>query len=622
MPTSRPTTLLALSCLAATWASLAARAASPGPSPIPEGQIPPAVLAQLKGLENQFDLALAQDCAPERCFSKGCVYGAHVVADKPRSGSLPGLGDERGPGSVASQEYLTQATCEFAHEKSIPVKDVQALIKRLQQKLSKGWMVVTVENKLLEPISAGLRDSPPPPPEPVVAPPPAKAETPPAPSPTWELGVAMRELWVSLLPHFSWMIAVVLGTLATLIIIWGLRRLGRESLEDKALLAQLAQGGPPADEGQSAAEKREEGAPLDPPAKEKSLSELGDEKEDVAAQMSAWNERIAGERLEKEQSVVNDLLREWLKSGEFALLAKAIFVFNDRLPLAFPSDGELAKRKIEFADYIRTVDEQRLPSDAEFFRTLNQHAISSSLLSQSDAEVYRSLREEFGSMGVARLIEMLPGRQGALLFALVPVDCQQEVARVLTLELRRNVCEQLLVSNRVSREETAHVFAVLRAACAGKAIPQHDLAETILDRGCEFDAAGALSVLLPYVPEKVRQELFSEAFERSSGAFPLWYEKIVFADMLTRVPGSLQTDLLLDVDIRSLAGWLSMQNPAWLDRFMRGLSPSMLNAVRASMAFGSRADQLTLARRGQGELAAALQKLVARGQVTFAEILT
>ena len=36
----------------------------------------------------------------------------------------------------------------------------------------------------------------------------------------------------------------------------------------------------------------------------------------------------------------------------------------------------------------------RTPSDGEFFRVLNHHAISSSLLAQSDAESYRSLREE------------------------------------------------------------------------------------------------------------------------------------------------------------------------------------------------------------------------------------
>ena len=131
---------------------------------VPRTQIPPSVVAELRMIENQFDLALAQDCAPERCFSKGCAYGEHTVADKPRNGSLPGLGEEQGPGSVSPQEYLTLARCSFAHEKGIAPRDVQALVKRLEQKLSKGWLMVSVEHEVLEPISPSLRDSCPRPP--------------------------------------------------------------------------------------------------------------------------------------------------------------------------------------------------------------------------------------------------------------------------------------------------------------------------------------------------------------------------------------------------------------------------------------------------------------------------
>ena len=85
-----------------------------------------------------------RDCAPERCVSKGCTYRDHAVVDLPRNSSLPGLGQSEGLGAVAPQEYLTQARCELAHEKSIASKDVQALVKRLEQRLSKGWLQVTV----------------------------------------------------------------------------------------------------------------------------------------------------------------------------------------------------------------------------------------------------------------------------------------------------------------------------------------------------------------------------------------------------------------------------------------------------------------------------------------------
>ena len=46
-------------------------------------------------LENQFELALALDCSPERCFSKGCTYVEHETADQPRGMSLPGFSQDQ-----------------------------------------------------------------------------------------------------------------------------------------------------------------------------------------------------------------------------------------------------------------------------------------------------------------------------------------------------------------------------------------------------------------------------------------------------------------------------------------------------------------------------------------------
>jgi hypothetical protein len=165
---------------------------------LPDKHIPPSVLLELRLLENQFDLALSRDCAPEKCVSKGCVYRDHVVVDLPRNASLPGLPASEGLGAVPPQEYLTQASCEFAHEKGVSTRDSQALVKRLEQRLSKGWLKVTVTPQLLEPISPALAESPPPKPE--VVPPPVKPEPPPAapePPKEWDAKIALRELWVT-----------------------------------------------------------------------------------------------------------------------------------------------------------------------------------------------------------------------------------------------------------------------------------------------------------------------------------------------------------------------------------------------------------------------------------------
>ncbi len=603
-----------------TLATIHTAHAQSSATPVPEKHIPAPVLMDLRTLESQFDLFLGRDCAPERCVSKGCTYRDHAVVDLPRGTSLPGLGQQEGLGAVPPQEYLTQARCEFAHEKSIAAKDVQALVKRLEQRLSKGWLQVTVSRQVLEPISAALAISPPPIPETSLV---AKVETPPAPpppAPKWEWDVAVRELWVGLLPHFSWMIALLLGTLATLAIIWGGRRLGRESLEEKAMMAQLAAGGLNANEPTE--ETTDEMPILPDPAEQLKLADKNEEAGFVTEQQRLWNERIGQGELGKDEGGVVELLRTWLRAGEFSYLAKAIFVFGNRLSLAFSSDGQLAVRKIEFAEYLKQLDEKTLPSDGEFFRVLNHHAISSSLLAQSDAESYRSLREEFGADGLAHLIESLPPRNGALLFAMVPTDCQHELSRALPPHLRVQVATQLLVSNRISNEERQHLFETLDNARAGLPLqmPAKTGTHEIVDRGREFDAAGALSVLCSHLEAEERKVVFTEALKRSSGTHPSWYEEILYPDMLFKLPGELQADLLLEVDVKNLAGWASMQQASWQESFLARLPATLQNAMRANMGFGSRADQLLQARRGHLELVTGMKKLVARGKVSFSEI--
>lgn len=579
-------------------------------APVPQTHVPPTVLMELRAVETQFDLALSRDCAPERCFSKGCVYRDHVAVDMPRNGSLPGLGLGEGPGSTPPQEYLTAARCEFTHEKAVSSKDVQALKRRLEQRLSKGWLQVTVTHQPLEPVSPGLKESPADKPE-VAPPPPAPVETKPAGPTEWDTAVAIRELWVSLLPHFSWMIALVLVTLGALTIIWALRRLGRESLEEKAMAAQLsAEAAKPA--------PAPEAAPA--PAAEASDKAVDEETAFVGAQQQLWTEKIAQAELTREESTVAELLRHWLRTGEYALLARAILKFGDNLSLAFSADGDLAAKKLEFAEYLRTLDESKLPSDAEFFKKLNQHAVSSSVLAQADAEIYRSLREEFGPSGVARLVEALPGRYGALLFGLVPLDTQQEAARRMSAPQRLNLAGQLMLSNRISRQELAHLFEVLKAARAGEPLPRAPQSEAIPDRGREFDAAGALSVLLGFVDATDRSALFGRMLQQSAGALPRWFEDILHPDMLLKLPQELQADVLLDVDVKGLAGWSSVQPAEWQENFLSRMAPAMQNAVRASMAFPSRADQLRLAKAGHHELVSAVKKQVAQGKVSFTEI--
>ncbi len=570
---------------------------------VPVRQIPPSVLAELQDLDNRFDSALAADCDSRRCFSKGCTYVDHAVADQPRAMSLPGLGSDPGPGSVAAQEYLTRARCTFAYEESVDEQDAQALARRLQSKVSKAWTSVSVSSSKLQALPAYLGEPPPPP----VLDEQTEAVATPARE-TFSAGVAGRELWDSLLPHYYWMIGLVMMTLAGTILVWAWRRVGRESLEEQALLAQMAGTESEIDDDDAA-----ELALANP-------EEPEDERAFGLRQREAWGERLAAVDPDDPELELQALIRDLLRSEQWPLLAKAVLTFPVTFLATFPAGGDIASAKLELADFLKTVDVDALPSDADFFRNLNRHALSAALVTQSDAQIVRSLREEFGTAGLVSLIDALVARPGALLFALAPADEQHELVRLLSSDQKADLAEQLLRSNRMNPSETAYLFEVLRAARGDHTLPPAPTMDEVSDRGSAFDAAGALSVLLPGVESERRTALFAGALQRFHGSLPAWYREILVPDMLFALSGDARNDLMLGLDVQTLAAWMSLLDPSTTDWLQSGMPGSLRVSVQASMVFASRSQQLALAERGRRELARGLQAQLAREGLAFEQI--
>ncbi len=581
------------------WGSIAGAQAPT----VPDRQIPPTVLTELRGLQHRFESALAQDCAPERCFPKGCTYGQHSVADRPRATALPGLAEEKGPGSVPAQEYLTLARCTFAHERSLSGRDARALVRRLQTKLSAGWTVVEVSGQRLQPISAKLKEAPEPPkPEvPEVVEPPAPPPEPPPP--VWELPIAMRELWVNLLPHFAWMIAVIMGTIAAMLLIWGWRRLGRISPEEQVMLAQLS----------TLPESEDE--PVEPTDEEQ---EPAAEAEDpfVTEQRTYWTNRFA-DPAEGPDPDIQALISQWLNSGEKGLLCKAVLTFPENFPSAFPDGGEYAESKLNFSEYLRDVDEAALPSELIFYTKLKQHALSAALGRHADAKGMASLRADFGAAGLVRFVAAVPARYGALLYAHASAEDQFEAARLLSQTQVADLAEQLLQSNRMSRYEGEYVVGLLAASESGQPIPEPPRNIEVSDQGTTFDAAAALSILLPLAEAPERSALLANAKDRFGGRFPGWYKDILFPELLLQLSDEARADLLLEVEVRGLSGWLSMLPSESHDAVLQGMSGSLHNAVRASSVFASSAEQVEFFGQGRLELAAALHKQLARSATPF-----
>jgi hypothetical protein len=587
----------------------------------PRTYIPAAVQLELRQAESRFESALAQDCATDKCFSNGCVYVSHTTTDLPRDTALPGLDSEQGPGSVPVQDTLTEIRCGFSHEKNVGAKDVAALARRLEQRLSRGWLRVVVTTTELSPVPRKLSDDLHPPdddaapkkpeddkadvepPAPTEPPPPPPAPPPPGALTSVE---AIRDLWETMLPHFSWMAAIALLTSSVLVLIWAGRRLGAPSFDEKILLAQLANEAPPPPPSPTTADATAASA--------KEPAEI-EESDFVKAQEELWAGRLANASADSD-AIVAHLLQEWLRAGNFPMLARALLVFGDRVASALATDSDLAMKKLEFAAYFRDVDEATLPSRTEFFRRLNQHAMASTLLAQDDVKPYRTLREDFGSSGVVDLMEQLPARAAALLFALMPRDSQSDVARLLPQPLRRATAEHLLASTRMARAESEFIFQSIAAVREGRPLPPPPSA-TVADRGPAIDGATALSVLLPHIPREVRAQLFQQAVAKSGGNAPRWFEDILFGPMLDHLEAEARQDLLLEVDIRGLAAWLGSQEQEWQRAFTTSLSTSLQTALRTNGLFSSRDEALRLARVGHDEITRALKLLYAKERVTF-----
>jgi hypothetical protein len=580
---------------------------------VPNRSVPPAVMMEVRVVESEFKAALASDCAPDRCFVKGCAYEAHITLDQPRESSMPGLPTEDGPGSVVAQDYLTRVRCEFTHEGTVRSSDVAKLARRLEKRLSRGWMTVAVVPEPLEAIPKSLAKADPNAEEEEEKPKEAPVEPLLPPEPVeFTAELALMQLWETLLPHAPWMTALLLSTLMIFILIWAGRRLGTPSLEEKMLEAQMANGGveepPPPVEEPVVVE-----AP--PPPQNEQDEAFAEEQERV------WNERL--DKLAKEDDdIISRLLREWLKMGDYAMLARAMLVFGDRVSRAFEAAPELALKKVAFASYFRDVDESTLPSRARFFRDLNQQSMASLLLSQEDVQLYRTLREDFGSSGFVSLMKDLPTRYSALLFALADYDQQQEVAALLSPELRKSVASELVSSTRISLRESAHLALCIEAVRHGDTMPPAPAHASQHEHGPALDSATALSILLPHMSSADRAELFTDAQKKHGGALPHWHEDIVFSHMLAALPVELRNDLLLEIDIRGLAAWLQTQQPAWRKAFVKELSEPLQKALSRNPAATTRADVVRYAKQGHRELVTALKGAYARGGVRFVELVS
>ncbi len=582
---------------------------------VPKVNVPPGVVAELKRIENSFEIGLGQDCSNDRCFSRGCVYLSHETVDKPRSGSLPGLGDpEAGPGSVGAQEHLTGARCEFAVESTVASKDLGILIKRLEGRLSRGYLVLSVEAKALPPLPFSLRQTPTPAPTAIAATTPLAnnaQNTPPhaLPAPEWSVQIAMRELWNALLPHFSWMIALFLTTLAAMILMWSWRRVGKQSLEEKLLAASLAEPDSKQDEVASTQKSDQDLRPKQDTieAKEKEVTTLHPD-------CAAWKQKFAADP----DSFVR-LLSHWLREKEFSNLAKLSMIFSG-VPELIRAQSALTSQARGFAAYLAAQENDALlPSDDDFFAALQRADTIAGVLNSEDAQLMRRLGTEFGSAEMAALIGYFPDHIAGILMAEGPSAVLNESVSLIPTLKRISLAESLLTSNRVSDAEFKIALNGLKSIFIENKIPQFpEMPKATLNYGRMFGAERVLSALFPRMSRDERKKIVDAVKSKFSDALPAWTSDIFFPEMLLSFSSDLRNGFLLQVEPREIALFLSSCQEKTHLSILRDLPESLKNVVKS---YGTSHDDSVLLSEINLKISALVRKECSRGTVSIEQLL-
>lgn len=582
---------------------------------VPKVNVPPGVVAELKRIENSFEIGLGQDCSNDRCFSRGCVYLSHETVDKPRSGSLPGLGDpEAGPGSVGAQEHLTGARCEFAVESTVASKDIAVLIKRLEGRLSRGYLVLSVEAKALPPLPFNLKQTPAPAPTAVAATTPLANSTlnpqsPSLPAPQWSVQMAMRELWNALLPHFSWMIALLLTTLAAMILMWSWRRIGKESVEEKLLAASLADPETKPDEVVSTQVIDQDLSPKQDivESKEKEVITLHPD-------CAAWKQKFAADP----DSFVR-LLSHWLREKEFSHLAKLSMIFAG-VPELIRAQSALTSQARGFASYLAAQENDSiLPADDDFFAALQRADTIAGVLNSEDAQLMRRLGTEFGSAEMAALIGYFPDRIAGILMAEGASAVLSESVSLIPSAKRISLAESLLCSNRVSDAEFKIAVNGLKSIFIENKIPQFsEMPKTTLNYGRMFGAERVLSALFPRMSRDERKKIVESVKAKFSDALPAWTSGIFFPEMLLSFSSELRNGFLLQVEPRDIALFLSSCQEKTHLSILRDLPESLKNVVKS---YGISQDNMVLLTDINAKISALVRKECSRGTISIEQLL-
>lgn len=541
---------------------------------VPAVQIPPGVMAELKQLETRFESALAQDCPGETCFSQGCTYLAHETVDKPRDRSLPGLADKSaGPGSVAAQEYLKAARCEFSAEATLGQNVVEVIKQRLRRKLSAGFLTVTV-------VSRELPSIPQPTPEDTAAqgsPVPGAFE--PSELKSMPTETAWLQFWNHILPHFWWMIGLLLLTFCVSLIIWSLRRLGKTTIEEQLLLAELAQEKSGAESAAPAGTAGKAGSAASGGAVVAGGGVDQGAAADPSVEHAEWNRRF-----QEQPALFSRIWTSFLMSGRVDLAA--------RLALHFAPQGQgvpvlMSGRNLEVARYLESSDPSALAVAPDLFQELRKHHAVSALLASEGADLIRRVQSELSASGFPELLEWAGLRTAAVVFSWLVYPEKCTAVRNLSSENVFNLASYFMRSERIDLRDYEEVRNLLDALAAGqRPVPTAPpggkrSSDSAVVWGEPLDSGEALSAL--FSSQKAADvQNFLARWQKENGLLPEWMSGCVTPGRLLALPQERRKEVVLQLSPAECRAWMRTLNPDQAEALLAGLPETYLASVRAS----------------------------------------
>jgi len=531
----------------------------------PKEKIPAEMLLQLNALDLNFANLVSKECGPDQCIHRGCVYLKHEVVTLKSGSSLPGLsmGQDNAMEDSSPQYFLSQARCEYAYEPSLESDAVKKLDERFTAKLSKGILRVSIKSFALpeRPKSTMLTD--------------AKVV---------EEGIVAKFLN----EYLAHLIFIALALILFLVIVWSLRRLGKDSMEDELRMLQL----------------------------KKDIEDSTKEQKVEINQAEELQKRVVAlqDYFKENQSKLKTIVKKWLENLEFGKISYASHLFARTGIEMLPSESHFLQKKILLQKYIAEEFDFQNGHMSETVKELEEISSYVDCLFDERAERIATFFTNCHPKGLSQIMGAVHPDVAAALLILAPYQIQKETLTYSSTALKFLLTKRLLSNPHVSESELRLVEQTMIATEEGRQPPKEAPANQF-EFGTPMEVVETLSLLMGSISAESRKEIWEDAISKNGGRIPAWVGGVFYNDMLQNLNEHQLKSLFLECDAKKLAAWYAQQLPENIKSKLKSILPESYMKTMASPVFQEMSKE-----EEQVQLGKALFKLCKKGEIRFAEV--